>query len=431
MFDWYRNGSPRERKTFWACYSGWALDSYDLQMFSFLLPTLIALWGLTKAEAGMVGTAALLSAALGGWIAGILSDRYGRVRVLIVSIVWFTFFGVLAGFARDFQQLLIARTLQGFGFGGEWAVGAALMAEVIQPRYRGRAMGFVQSGFALGWAGAVLIITTILALFPAELGWRVAFWFGVVPALVVLFIRRHVKDSDAFVQAVASKAPKASLLTVFQPQYLKLTTLSSVLVIGLQAGCYVILVWIPSLLKDRGIASGSLIATILVMAFGCLLGFASAAYLSDKMGRRPTLILLSLVSWVVTVAYMLIPLNPLIAQVMGFLVGFAAIGMYAALGPFLSELFPTSVRTTCMGFSYNVGKSVGATAVTAVGLLASHLGLSQAIGLFCFAAYAVSVVALLLLPETRGISIDALDGHDADTGAVDSAVPVADKVKTA
>ncbi len=409
MFEWYKTGSSRERKTFWACFSGWALDSYDMQMFSFLLPTLIGLWGLTKGEAGLVGTSALLSAAVGGWIAGILSDRFGRVRILIFTIVWFTLFGVIAGFAQNFEQLLIARTLQGFGFGGEWAVGAALMAEVINPKNRGRAMGFVQSGFSLGWAGAVVVITVILASFPAELAWRVAFWFGVVPALVVLFIRRHVKDSAAFERAMASKAPKASMSTVFKPEYIRLTTLSSILVIGLQAGCYVILVWIPSLLKDRGVESGSLIITILIMAAGCFAGFASTAYLADRLGRRPTLILLSLISWVVTVTYMLIPLNVVVAHVMGFLVGFAAIGMYAALGPFLSELFPTHVRTTCMGFSYNVGKSVGATAITGVGVLSAYVGLAQAIGLFCLGAYAISVVALLMLPETKGISIEELD----------------------
>src|SRR5437868_5821781 len=145
MFSWYKSGTPREKKTFWACYAGWALDSYDMQMFSFLLPTLIGIWGLTKGEAGIVGTSALLSAALGGWIAGILSDRFGRVRILIFTVCWFTCFGVVAGFAQNFEQLLVARTLQGLGFGGEWAIGVALMAEVINPKNRGRALGFVQS----------------------------------------------------------------------------------------------------------------------------------------------------------------------------------------------------------------------------------------------------------------------------------------------
>ncbi|CAH0648364.1 Sialic acid transporter NanT [Pseudomonas sp. Nvir] len=167
MLAWYKNSSPREKKTFWACYAGWALDSYDMQMFSFLLPTLIGIWGLTTGEAGIIGTSALLSAALGGWLAGILSDRYGRVRILVFTVCWFTFFGVVAGFAQNFEQLLIARTLQGLGFGGEWAVGVSLMAAVINPKNRGRALGFVQSGFALGWAMVVLVVTTILA-------WRLA-----------------------------------------------------------------------------------------------------------------------------------------------------------------------------------------------------------------------------------------------------------------
>ena len=414
MFSWYRSGTPREKKTFWACYAGWALDSYDMQMFSFLLPTLIGIWGLTKGEAGVIGTSALLSAALGGWIAGILSDRFGRVRILIFTVCWFTFFGVVAGFAQNFEQLLVARTLQGLGFGGEWAVGVALMAEVINPKNRGRALGFVQSGFALGWAGAVLIVTGILAYFPADYAWRLAFWVGVVPALVVIFIRRNVKDSEAFKQSQKLDTDKASIGTVFSAKYVKVSVLASLLVIGLQAGCYVILVWTPSLMAERGVVSGSLVRTILIMAFGSLCGFAATAYMSDRLGRRPTLIMLSLGSWIVTVAYMFVPLNPVIAHVMGFLVGALAIGMFAALGPFLSELFPTQVRTTCMGFSYNVGKSVGAMAVTGVGLLAAKYGLAQSVGAFCLGAYAIAVFALLLLPETKGVRLDDFVENEAD-----------------
>ncbi len=352
MFSWYKSGTPREKKTFWACYAGWALDSYDMQMFSFLLPTLIGIWGLTKGEAGIVGTSALLSAALGGWIAGILSDRFGRVRILIFTVCWFTFFGVVAGFAQNFEQLLVARTFQGLGFGGEWAIGVALMAEVINPKNRGRALGFVQSGFALGWAGAVLVVTGILAYFPAEYAWRLAFWVGVIPALIVIFIRRNVKDSDAFKKSQKLDTDKASIGTVFSTKYIKVSMLASMLVIGLQAGCYVILVWTPAMMAERGVVHGSLILTILIMALGSLCGFATTAYMADRLGRRPTLMTLSLASWVVTVAYMFVPLNPLVAHVMGFLVGALAIGMFAALGPFLSELFPTQVRTTCMGFSY-------------------------------------------------------------------------------
>jgi len=423
MFAWYKTGSPQQKKTFWACYSGWALDSFDMQMFSFLLPALTLTWGLTKAEVGVLGTVALVVTAIGGWGAGILSDRYGRARVLVLAIVWFTLFGVLAGFAQSYNQLLVARTLQGLGFGGEWAVGAALMAEVIDPKHRGKAIGFVQSGFALGWALAVVVATLLLAWLPKEMAWRVAFWSGIIPALIVLFIRRHVKDSSIFERARQSRAPRASLGSVFNRRYARSLTLSSVLVIGLQAGCYAILVWLPSLLSQRQVATSSMIVTVFIMAFGSFCGFVVTADLSDRIGRRPTLILLSVCAWIVTVSYMLLPLNTTLAAILGFLVGFSAIGMFAALGPFLSELFPTNVRTTCMGFTYNVGKSVGAGSVVGVGVLSTHIGLANAMGAFCLVAYAFAIFGILLLPETRGIAIEKIGDADESSQPAPLAQP--------
>ena len=413
MLTWYKSGTAQQKKTFWACYSGWALDSFDMQMFSFLLPALTVVWGLSKAEVGLLGTVALIVTAIGGWGAGILSDRYGRARILVLAIIWFTLFGVLAGFAQSYQQLLVFRTLQGLGFGGEWAVGAALMAEVIDPRHRGKAMGYVQSGFALGWALAVLVATLLLAWLPHDMAWRVAFWSGVIPATIVLFIRRHVKDSAVFERARQSRAPKASLASVLDRKYARSLTLSSVLVIGLQAGCYAILVWLPSLLNQRKVAAASMIVTVLIMAVGSFCGFVAAADLSDRIGRRPTLISLAVCAWVVTAGYMFLPLNTGLATVLSFLVGFSAIGMFAALGPFLSEMFPTHVRTTCMGFAYNVGKSVGAGSVVDVGVLSTHIGLANAMGTFCLGAYAIAVFGILLLPETRGIAIETIGDADA------------------
>lgn len=425
MLAWYKTGTSQQKKTFWACYSGWALDSFDMQMFSFLLPALTAAWGLTKPEVGVLGTVALIVTAIGGWGAGILSDRYGRARILVLAIIWFTLFGLLAGFAQTYNQLLIARTLQGLGFGGEWAVGAALMAEVMDARHRGKAMGYVQSGFALGWALAVVVATLLLAWLPQEIAWRVAFWSGVIPASIVLFIRRHIKDAPMFERARQSHAPRASLASVFNGRYARSLLLSSVLVIGLQAGCYAILVWLPSLLNQRSVAATSMIVTVFIMAFGSFCGFAVAADLCDRIGRRPTLILLSICAWVVTVSYMLLPLNTILTAILGFLVGFSAIGMFAALGPFLSELFPTNVRTTCMGFAYNMGKSVGAGSVVGVGVLSTHIGLANAMGAFCLVAYTFAVFGILLLPETRGIAIENI-GEEDDNYEVG---PLADSVR--
>lgn len=418
MFEWYKTGSSQERKTFWACFSGWALDTYDAQMFSFLLPTLMAVWQISKGEAGILGTAALLSAALGGWAAGILSDRYGRVRILIFTICWFTLFGVLAGFTQSFEQMLVVRTLQGLGFGGEWAVGAALMAEVIRPEHRGKALGFVQSGFSVGWALSAVVMTALLAYLPPEMAWRVAFWVGIIPATFVLFIRRNVKDAEIFKEAKAANNEKASLLSAFRPSVIRLTLLGALLVTGLQAAAYTIMAWLPTLMVQvRGLKPGPVVITMLIMCAGAFAGFVLTAYLSDRFGRRPALLVFCLGAWIFTVVYMLVPMSPTVLMLMSFPVGAFATGIFAVVGPFLSELFPTHIRTTCMGFSYNLGKSLGALSIAGVGVLSERFGLAQAIGGFCLVAYALAIIAVLLLPETRGVRLEDVDanlGHNPD-----------------
>lgn len=410
MFEWYKTGSSQERKTFWACFSGWALDTYDAQMFSFLLPALMAVWQISKGEAGVLGTAALLSASLGGWIAGILSDRYGRVRILIFTICWFTLFGAIAGFTQSFEQMLIVRTLQGLGFGGEWAVGAALMAEVIRPQHRAKALGFVQSGFSIGWALAAVIMTTLLATLPPELAWRVAFWVGVIPASFVLFIRRNVKDAVIYKEATAKVEDKASLASAFRPAVIRLTLLGALLVTGLQAAAYTIMAWLPTLMVQvRGLKPGPVVLTMLIMCAGAFAGFVVTAWLADRYGRRPALLLFCVGAWIFTVVYMLVPMSPTLLMLMSFPVGAFATGIFAVIGPFLSELFPTHIRTTCMGFSYNLGKSLGALSIAGVGVLSERFGLAESIGGFCLVAYALAITAVLLLPETRGVRLEEVD----------------------
>src|SRR5450830_1271888 len=156
MAFWYSSMNVPQRRTFWACLMGWALDAMDVQLFAFVIPTLIAVWGLTKSEAGMIGTAALVTSAIGGVLAGLLADRIGRVRVLQITIVWFALFTGLSALTNNFHQLLITRSLQGLGFGGEWAAGAVLIGEAVDKHIRGRAVGTVQSGWPIGYGMAAL-----------------------------------------------------------------------------------------------------------------------------------------------------------------------------------------------------------------------------------------------------------------------------------
>src|SRR5215469_11104825 len=197
---WYSDMGAEEKNTFWACIGGWMLDAMDVQMFSFAIPAIIASFQITNADVGLIGTATLLSSAFGGWFAGALSDRFGRVRTLQITIAWFAVFTFLCGFAQNYTQLFAFRALMGFGFGGEWAAAAVLIGEVIRAEHRGKAVGAMQSGWAIGWAIAALLATWFFSVLPAERAWRALFWVGLAPALLVFFIRRFVDEPAVFAQ---------------------------------------------------------------------------------------------------------------------------------------------------------------------------------------------------------------------------------------
>jgi MFS family permease len=156
LLAFYRDMNLAERRTFWACATGWTLDGMDFMIYPLVIGTIIKQWGVDQGTAGLAGTVTLLSSAVGGWLAGYLADRIGRVRTLQYTIVWFSFFSLLCAIVQNFDQLMIARAVLGLGFGGEWAAGAVLMGEAIRPQYRGRAVGSVQSGWAVGWGLAAL-----------------------------------------------------------------------------------------------------------------------------------------------------------------------------------------------------------------------------------------------------------------------------------
>src|SRR5207237_5144091 len=189
---WVSDLAPRERRAFCACGGGWALDAMDVQMYSFVIPALIATWGITRAQAGVLGTAALLVSAIGGWLAGWVADRFGRVRTLQVAILWFAIFTFLSGLAQNYQQLFVARAFLGLGFGGEWAAGAVLLGESIRAEHRGKALGFMQGGWAVGWGVAALLNAVFFSLLATAIAWRWLFFVGFAAALLVFFFRRFV-----------------------------------------------------------------------------------------------------------------------------------------------------------------------------------------------------------------------------------------------
>jgi MFS family permease len=202
---WYSDLTSVERRTYWACFAGLGLDSMDSTIYALVIPALIATLGLTHSEAGYLATAALLGTAIGGWSAGILADKIGRVRVLQFTILWVAVFTFAAAFANSFSHLFLIRFLQGLGYGGEAAVGGVLISEVIRPALRGRVAASVQSGYAVGYAISVSLLPVIASMFPEQIGWRVFFGIGVVPAGLVFFIRRLVPESGVYTKAKAAR----------------------------------------------------------------------------------------------------------------------------------------------------------------------------------------------------------------------------------
>jgi MFS family permease len=410
MFDWFRNLESVERRTLYACFGGWAVDALDTQIYSFLIPTLIAAWQLTKAQAGLLGTAALISSAVGGWIAGMLCDRIGRVRVMKLAIAWFLVFTVLCGFANSFEHLFIARVLSGIGFGGEWAAGAVLMGEIIRPQYRGKAVGTVQSAYAIGYAIAAIMSSVLFGMMAAESAWRWMFWLGVTPAIFVFMALRGVQEPAVYLEAKQARAAKGaehvSPFMIFHPSVLKVTLLTSILALGVQAGGFSVGIWLPTLLKTaHGMTTVQVGYNMFIFTFGSFVGFLTAAYLCDAIGRRRNFLVFTLANWIAIPAFLYIPTGQGGLYALDFLLGFASLGIYSALGPYFTELFPSAVRATGQGFSYNFGRGVGAFFPTVVGLLSAEGGLfvlRDAIAVVACSAYFFVVIAIALLPETRG-----------------------------
>ncbi len=309
MIAWFADLTSRERRTMGACFGGWSLDALDVQIFSFVIPSLLALWKITAGQAGELATITLLVSAFGGWLAGALSDRYGRVRVLQVTIVWYAVFTFLCGFAQDFTQLFVFRALQGLGFGGEWAAGAVLMGEVIRDKYRGRAVGLVQTGWSIGWGAAALLYTLLIATLPEEYAWRTLFWIGLAPAGLVFWIRRFVEEPELNRRA-AAPASIWHIFAALKPPYLATTWRVSMMVAGAQGGSYALTIWLPTYLKTvRHISSVGTGSYLLVLILGAFFGFLSGAYLADGIGRKPTFMLSAIGSIVLTLVYLFAPIS--------------------------------------------------------------------------------------------------------------------------
>jgi MFS family permease len=286
------------------------------------------------------------------------------------------------------------------------------MSEVIDKRIRGRAVGTVQGGWSVGYGTAVLLFTIVFSVARPEVAWRALFLLGLLPALLAIWIRRYVEEPDVFtaMKATASRRPGLSFVEIFGPTLRRRTFLASLLAAGGLGGNYVILTWLATYLKT--VRHLSVLGTggyLGINILGSFLGYVISAHLSDWLGRRKTFVLMACAAAVTVACYTLLPLGNVAVLLLGFPLGFFQSGIIAGMGATFAELFPTHVRATGQGFSYNTGRAVGSFVPTLVGVVAPVVGLGEAMGVCAASSYVLVLVAVALLPETRGRELESTE----------------------
>jgi len=399
------SASPAERRALLASTLGWMLDGMDVTLYAMVIVELLRELHLSTAQAGLLASVTLISSAVGGIVFGILADRVGRRVALMASIMVYSVFTAACGFSRGVLDLAVFRFLLGLGMGGEWATGAALVAETWRPEHRGKALGLMQSGFAIGYALAAVVTALVLPRW----GWRAVFFVGIVPALLTLWIRSGVQESPRWVQQAAANIGKTDgwrgRFRSAAKSHGKMILLTLLMNSAALFGWWGLFTWIPPYLAlpategGRGLTLAASSAWIIVMQVGMWLGYVSFGILSDAWGRKRTYVGFLLL------AAALVPLyaraeSAAALLVLGPLVAFFGTGHFTGFGIITAELFPTSFRASAMGLTYNFGRALSAAAPWVLGAVAAHRSLSSA---FWISGLAFLVAGMLALgvPETR------------------------------
>lgn len=407
VFTWWATAGRDARRALLAAAIGWMLDAMDVLIYSFVLNDVRAEFGIDDRASGLLIALPLASSALGGVLFGWIADRVGRTRALMGSIAVYSVATAACGLAQSVTQLAVFRVVLGFGMGGEWATGAALVAETWPAESRGKALGFMQSAWAVGYAAAA----TLNAIILPRWGWRAVFFAGILPALVTLWIRRSV--AEPAIWRDRGRAPRdsgAGLASLFSGDLGRLTWLVAAMNAATMFAWWGLFTWIPSYL-GRPLAQGgaglSIVGTstwIVLMQVGMWLGYVSFGYIADALGRKKTYV------GYLLLAAALVPIygatrDQTALLVLGPFVAFFGTGYFSGFGAVTAEIFPTRIRATAQGLTYNLGRGVSALAPVTVGALATRWGLG---GAFSFTGTAFLLAALLWIwiPETKGRALE-------------------------
>lgn len=409
--SWIAHASSAERQSLVAGGLGWMLDAMDVMLYSLVLTYLIRNFGMDTATAGFLNSLTLAASAIGGFLFGVVADRIGRTRSLMLSILVYSLASAACGLSQNVTQLATFRFLLGLGMGGEWTTAAALIAETWRPAHRAKALGLMQSAYAIGEAIAALVVFFVLPYF----GWRAVFFVGVLPALLVFWIRRRVPEPEIWLRRGRSSPaqpakPSSSAWRLLRGSVLRNGLLATAMNACGMFGYWGLFTWIPAYLSlpvEQGGRGLSLVKTttfFLLLTVGKWLGYALFGFFADAFGRKKPYF-----TYLLTAAA-LVPIygmahSPAWLLLLGPLVAFFGTGFFSGYAAIASEIFPGEIRAAAMGLSYNIGRGLSAAAPFAVGALARHYGLGPAFFLQA-AAFFIAAMLTLTLPETRGKQLD-------------------------
>jgi len=404
---WWRDVGPAEWKALIASGSGWMLDAMDVMLYAFALGAIRDEFGLSGAQAGALASVTLLSSAFGGIGFGILADRYGRARMLQVAILVYSLCTAMTATAGSVLALVLWRTLVGIGLGGEWSAGSVLVAETWPTAHRGKAIGIMQSGWAVGY----MLAAGLAALVMPKFGWRPLFLVGVVPALLAFWIRRHVPEPPQWRPGAKTASPFRGIREMFRGALLRRTLIATGIATFLMFAYWGLFTWVPSFLAapiDQGGAGMGVVRStgwIIPMQIGALAGYLSFGFLADRFGRRPVFLVFVLSAAALVPLYGAAATRPVVLMLLGPAIGFFGHGYFSVFGSMLAELYPTAIRATAQGLCYNSGRAVSALAPMTIGAIADVHGLGPALGTTSLFFVGAGIL-MMRLPETKGRDLE-------------------------
>ncbi|HSL20449.1 MAG TPA: MFS transporter [Vicinamibacterales bacterium] len=413
MFRWWAEAPSAARRALVAAGFGWMLDAFDVMLYALVLASLMTDLGIPKTTAGLLGSITLIASAAGGLLFGVVADRFGRTRALMGSILIYSVFTAACGLAQTIWQLAVFRAALGIGMGGEWASGAALVSETWPAEHRGKALGLMQSAWAVGYAAAAVVTAIVLPRW----GWRAVFFVGVLPALFTVWIRRRVEEPAVWRQSRAEPVRRGSFADIVRRPLGPLTLAVTLMNAFTMFAWWGFNLWIPAYLSlppDQGgigLSPSVMSGFVVAMQVGMWFGYVTFGFISDAVGRRRTYVVYLLAAAVLVFAYGATR-TPWVLLVLGPFVAFFGTGYFSGFGAVTAEIYPTAIRATAQGFTYNIGRIASAVAPFVVGRLAETSGFGAALAVAA-AAFLAAAVTWVWIPETRGREIASLQSSSA------------------